>query len=154
MCRTKNVVSQLVIPATLQRKGAYASDVVLVDPPGSALYHRVAHGVLYNAGQQERSARRHRYDTVMEGVGLGRASAASATAAIDAAYRVADDESIAMAKTLLRDEGLFVGGSSAMSRGGAVRAARELGPGHTIVTVLCDGGQRYLTTVHAPDEPG
>ena len=52
---------------------------------------------------------------------------------------------------LLQAEGLFVGGSAALNCVGAVRAARQLGPGHTIVTVLCDGGHRYLSTIHAPD---
>lgn len=56
-----------------------------------------------------------------------------------------------MARHLLEHEGLFVGGSAALNCVGAVRAARQLGPGHTIVTVLCDGGQRYLSTIHAPD---
>ena len=55
-----------------------------------------------------------------------------------------------MARRLLRDEGLFVGGSAAMNCVGAVHAARRLGPGHTIVTVLCDSGARYMSTVHAP----
>ena len=62
-----------------------------------------------------------------------------------------DGESVAMAKHLLKEEGLFVGGSSAMNCVAAVRAARRLGPGHTIVTILCDGGQRYLNSVHASE---
>jgi len=60
---------------------------------------------------------------------------------------VPDDESIAMARQLLVDEGLFVGGSSAMNCVGALRAARRLGPGKTIVTILCDGGQRYVSSI-------
>ena len=56
-----------------------------------------------------------------------------------------------MASHLLSAEGLFVGGSSAMNCVGAVRVARKLGPGHTIVTVLCDGGQRYMGSVHSPE---
>jgi cysteine synthase A len=123
--------------------------VYLADPPGSALYHRVVHGVLYTSQQQERSARRHRYDTIMEGVGCDRVTANFASALVDGAFRVLDDESVAMARLLLEKEGLFVGGSSAMHAVAAVRAAQELGPGHTIVTVLCDGGQRYLSSVHA-----
>ena len=123
--------------------------VYLADPPGSALYHRVVHGVLYCSQQQERSARRHRYDTIMEGVGCDRVTANFDAAAIDGAFRVSDEESVEMARYLLREEGLFVGGSAAMHAVAAVRAARELGPGHTIVTVLCDGGQRYLSSVHA-----
>ena len=124
--------------------------IYLADPPGSALYHRVRHGVLYASQQQERSARRHRYDTIMEGVGCDRVTANFATALVDEAYRVEDLESVAMARHLLEHDGLFVGASAAMNCVAAVRAARQLGPGHTIVTVLCDGGQRYLKSVHAP----
>ena len=57
-----------------------------------------------------------------------------------------------MARRLLREEGLFVGGSSGLNVAAAEKVARELGPGHTIVTLLCDGGQRYLGSVHAPAE--
>lgn len=123
--------------------------VFLADPPGSALYHRVAHGVLYTSQQQERTARRHRYDTIMEGVGCDRVTRNFEAACVDDAFKVPDDESVAMARHLLHAEGLFVGASAGMNCVGAVRAARKLGPGHTIVTVLCDGGQRYLSTVHA-----
>ena len=121
---------------------------MLVDPPGSALYNRVQNGVLYNVGQQERSAKRHRYDTIMEGVGCDRVTANFEGALIDEALRVPDDESVQMARHLLEEEGLFVGGSAAMNCVGAVRVAHQLGPGHTIVTVLCDGGHRYLNSVH------
>ena len=123
----------------------------LADPPGSALHHRVEHGVLYAQEQQERTAKRHRYDTIMEGVGCDRVTANFAKALVDGSFRVEDDESVAMAKHLLKEEGLFVGGSSAMNCVAAVRAARRLGPGHTIVTILCDGGQRYLNSVHASE---
>ena len=122
--------------------------VVLVDPPGSALYHRVQHGVLYCSEQQERSARRHRYDTIMEGIGCDRVTSNFALAEIDEALRVTDAEAVQMARHLLREEGLFVGGSAAMNCVGAVRTAHQLGPGHTIVTILCDGGHRYLNSVH------
>mmetsp|Transcript_21 Transcript_21/g.59 ORF Transcript_21/g.59 Transcript_21/m.59 type:complete len:150 (-) Transcript_21:25-474(-) len=121
--------------------------VFLADPPGSALFHRVEHGVLYAPQQQERTARRNRYDTIMEGVGCDRLTANFAAARIDAAFRVSDEESCAMARRLLRDEGLFVGGSAAMNCVGVLRAAEVLPPGSTIVTVLCDGGQRYLHSV-------
>ena len=129
--------------------------VYLADPPGSALYHRVRHGVLYAPEQQERTARRHRYDTVMEGVGVDRVTANFSRAHVDDALRVADEEAIAMARRLLAEEGLFVGGSSGMNCVAAERVARQLGPGHTIVTLLCDGGGRYLSSVHAVgDEDG
>ena len=70
---------------------------------------------------------------------------AAALPFIDSAWRVSDAEAVAMARRLLRDEGLFVGSSSALNCVGALRAARELGPGHTVVTVLCDGGARHLS---------
>ncbi|EOD35973.1 hypothetical protein EMIHUDRAFT_42684, partial [Emiliania huxleyi CCMP1516] len=122
-----------------RRRSLPSVRVFLADPPGSALFHRVEHGVLYAPQQQERTARRNRYDTIMEGVGCDRLTANFAAARIDAAFR----ESCAMARRLLRDEGLFVGGSAAMNCVGVLRAAEVLPPGSTIVTVLCDGGQRY-----------
>ena len=125
----------------------------LADPPGSALHGRVAHGVLYASQQQERTAKRHRYDSIMEGVGCDRVTANFAAAAIDGSFQIADDESVGMARHLLEHDGLFVGGSGAMNCVAAVRAARALGPGHTVVTILCDGGQRYLNSVHAPPQP-
>ena len=110
----------------------------------------VKNGVLYASQQQERSQRRHRYDTIIEGVGCDRVTANFATAQIDHAVRVEDAESIRMAQALLNRDGLFVGASAAMHCCAAVEAARRLGPGHTIVTVLCDGGHRYLASLHAP----
>lgn len=126
--------------------------VVLADPPGSALYNRVEHGVCYASQQQERSARRHRYDTIMEGVGCDRMTDNFEAAQVDEAHRVSDEESVKMARFLLEHDGIFVGGSAAMNCVAAVRVARKMGPGCTIVTVLCDGGQRYLNSVYADEE--
>ena len=117
--------------------------IFLADPPGSALANKVNHGVLYTPEQSERTVQRHRFDTVTEGVGLCRLTANFRDAPIDHAFTIEDQESVAMSRALLRDEGLFLGSSSAMNCVAAVRAARRLGPGHTIVTVLCDGGQRH-----------
>jgi cysteine synthase A len=80
----------------------------------------------------------------MEGVGLDRLTANFVCAKIDAAFRVTDAEAIAMARRLLTEEGLFVGGSSGMNCVGVLRAAERMPPGSTIVTVLCDSGQRYI----------
>ena len=77
-------------------------------------------------------------------MGLDRLTSNFAGAKIDAAFKISDAESISMAKRLLAEEGLFVGGSSGMNCVGVVRAAERLPQGSTIVTVLCDGGQRYL----------
>jgi cysteine synthase A len=120
--------------------------IVLADPPGSSLHHRVRHGVAYAPQQAERTLRRHRYDTFVEGVGSDRVTGNFARALIDDAVFVPDDETVAMARALLRDEALFVGSSSALNCVAAVRTAEALGPGHTIVTVICDGGQRYTTS--------
>ncbi|KAG8466246.1 hypothetical protein KFE25_002002 [Diacronema lutheri] len=120
--------------------------VVLADPPGSSLHHRVRHGVAWAPEQAERTLQRHRYDTMVEGVGADRITSNFARALIDDAVRIGDDETVAMARALLEHEALFVGASGAMNCAAAVRTARALGPGHTIVTVLCDGGQRYTNS--------
>ncbi|TYZ60670.1 hypothetical protein PybrP1_000320 [[Pythium] brassicae (nom. inval.)] len=109
--------------------------VFLADPPGSSLYNK----------QAEAKVRRHRYDTIAEGVGIDRLTENFLCAKIDDAFLVPDAETVEMSRFLLREEGLFVGSSSALNCVAAVRAARKLGPGHTVVTVLCDSGQRHLT---------
>jgi cysteine synthase len=130
--------------------------VFLVDPPGSALYNKVKHGVCYASQQRERGVRRHRYDTIAEGIGLDRITANFAEARVDDAFAVSDQEALDMAHFLLHHEGLFVGSSTAMNLVGAVLAARQLGPGHghTVVTVLCDGGHRHLTRFWNPEFVG
>lgn len=128
--------------------------VFLVDPPGSTLYNKVKHGVCYAAQQRERGVRRHRYDTIAEGIGLDRMTANFAEARVDDAFAVSDQEALDMAHFLLHHEGLFVGSSTAMNLVGAVLAARQLGPGHAVVTVLCDGGHRHLTRFWSSDFVG
>ena len=123
--------------------------VVLVDPPGSALYSKIKFGVAYASQQSERSLRRHRYDTLAEGIGLDRVTANFAmgcdAAVIDDAIRVSDQEAVDMAHWLLREEGLFVGSSSAMNVVGAFRVAASLPPNSNTVTIICDGGQRHVS---------
>lgn len=119
--------------------------VFLVDPPGSALFNKVKFGVCYAREQRERGVRRHRYDSLAEGIGLDRMTKNFEEARVDDAFRVTDQEAVDMAHYLLQREGLFVGSSTAMNVVGAVRAAWQLGEGHMIVTVLCDSGQRHLT---------
>ncbi|TMW63374.1 hypothetical protein Poli38472_002315 [Pythium oligandrum] len=119
--------------------------VFLADPPGSSLYNKVRSNVCYAPQQAEKKIRRHRYDTIAEGVGIDRLTENFLLATIDDAFLVPDQETVEMSRFLLRNEGLFVGSSSALNCVAAVRAARKLGPGHTIVTVLCDSGQRHLT---------
>ncbi|KAI3433760.1 hypothetical protein D9Q98_003567 [Chlorella vulgaris] len=124
--------------------------VYLVDPPGSGLYNKVTRGVMYAAEEAEGKRLRHPFDTITEGIGINRITSNFARAQIDEAFKGTDQEAVEMAHYLLRNEGLFVGSSAAMNCVGAVKAARRLGPGHTIVTVLCDGGHRHLSKFHSP----
>ncbi|KAL4524932.1 hypothetical protein Ndes2526B_g07119 [Nannochloris sp. 'desiccata'] len=122
--------------------------VYLVDPPGSGLYNRVTRGVMYTSEEAEGKRRKHPFDTITEGVGINRLTANFAKAKVDGAFKSADKESVEMAQYLMRNEGLFVGSSAAVNCVGAVKLARKLGPGHVIVTVLCDGGHRHLSKFH------
>jgi cysteine synthase A len=106
---------------------------VLADPPGSSLYEYVSSGTLKATGS----------GSITEGIGIGRVTANLAGAPIDAALHVEDGETVACVYRLLREEGLFLGSTSGINVAAAVRVARQLGPGHTVVTVLCDGGARY-----------
>jgi cysteine synthase len=121
--------------------------IILVDPPGSALYHAVQHGIAYAPQQKEQSIRRHRYDTIAEGIGLDRwtANLREGKDFLDKAIQITDQDAVDMAHYLLRTEGLWVGSSSAMNIVGAIKTASELPPGATIVSVICDSGQRHVT---------
>lgn len=138
---------------TIAGVGKYLKDhrpkvqVVLVDPPGSALYHRIKHGIAYAPQQRERALKRHRYDTLAEGIGLDRMTNNFSLGVdyIDDAIRVSDQEAVDMAHFLLQTEGLWVGSSSAMNVVGAVRTALHMPPSSNVVTVLCDTGQRHVT---------
>ncbi|NBB81898.1 MAG: cysteine synthase A [Alphaproteobacteria bacterium] len=111
----------------------------LTDPMGSALYNHYAHGELKAEGS-----------SITEGIGQGRITANLDGAPIDAAQRVADDEALGMVFRLLEEEGLVMGGSTGINVSGAVRLAREMGPGHTVVTILCDLGTRYQSKIFNP----
>jgi cysteine synthase len=128
--------------AAISRSGVA---VVLADVTGSALYHRVQHGVAYATQQSERRVRRHRYDTIVEGIGLDRVTSNMRRALVDAAQLVDDRDAVDMSRRLARDDGLFVGSTSAVHVEAARRVALALGPGHTIVTVLCDSGERHTS---------
>jgi len=121
--------------------------IVLVDPPGSALYHAIQHGIAFAPQQRERAMKRHRYDTIAEGVGLDRLTAnfSRGQKYIDKAIRVTDQEAVDMAHWLLKTEGLWVGSSSAMNLVGAVRTSLDLPLHSRIVTIVCDAGQRHVT---------
>lgn len=119
--------------------------VVLADPHGSSLLNYVEQGVCYAEQQSEKKLRRHRYDSIAEGVGLDRLTANFETALIDSANRVSDQEILNTAHWLLAEEGLFVGSSSSLNVAVACITAKKMGPGHTIVTVICDHGSRHLS---------
>lgn len=106
----------------------------LADPKGSALFNHYAHGELKAEG-----------NSITEGIGNGRVTANLEGAPVDIAYSIPDEEALPAAYDLLEHEGLCMGGSTGVNVAGAVRLARELGPGHTIVTVLCDYGYRYAS---------
>ena len=90
-------------------------------------------------------------NSVSEGIGQGRITANLAEAPIDTAFRLSDADALPLIYDLMRDEGLFMGGSTAINVAGAVALAREMGPGHTIVTILCDSGQRYQSKIWNPE---
>lgn len=108
---------------------------VLADPPGSALYEYIRNGELKATGS----------GSITEGIGIGRVTANMQDAPVDDAVHVEDPETVAMVYRLLREEGLFVSSTSGINVSAAVRVARQMGPGHTIVTVLCDNGSKYLS---------
>ena len=114
---------------------------VLADPPGSSLYEYVRNGALKATGS----------GSITEGIGIGRITANLANAPIDDAVHVEDPETVRFVYRLLREEGLFLGSTSGINVAAAVRVARELGPGHSIVTVLCDGGAKYQSRLFNPE---
>ncbi|XP_062216388.1 cysteine synthase 2 [Phragmites australis] len=117
----------------------------LMDPPGSGLFNKVTRGVMYTKEEAEGKRLKNPFDTITEGIGINRLTRNFMMAKLDGAYQGTDREAVEMSRFLLRNDGLFVGSSSAMNCVGAVRVARDLGPGHTIVTILCDSGMRHLS---------
>ena len=120
--------------------------VVLADPIGSSLHHYVNHGVCYTPHQAERKVKKHRYDSIVEGVGLDRLTSNFRLALIDDSEQVSDQEIVDMAHWILREEGLFIGSSSAMNIVAACRTAKKMNlVDGNIVTIVCDSGQRHLS---------
>ncbi|XP_044486689.1 cysteine synthase 2 [Mangifera indica] len=117
----------------------------LVDPPGSSLFNKVTRGVMYTREEAEGKRLKNPFDTITEGIGINRLTENFAMAKLDGAFRGTDKEAVEMSRFLLKNDGLFLGSSSAMNCVGAVRVAQSLGPGHTIVTILCDSGMRHLS---------
>jgi cysteine synthase A len=114
--------------------------VALADPMGAAIYNYVKHGELKAEGS-----------SITEGIGQGRITKNLENAPIDEAFQIPDDEALPIAFDLLRKEGLCVGSSTGINVAGAIRLARQMGPGHTIVTLLCDSGLRYQSKLFNPE---
>jgi cysteine synthase A len=114
--------------------------IALADPLGAALYSFYTTGVLRSEGS-----------SITEGIGQGRITANLEGAPVDFAYQIEDAEAVEIVFDLVEREGLLLGSSSGINIAGAIRLARELGPGHTIVTVLCDSGARYASKLFNPE---
>ena len=114
--------------------------IALADPMGAALYSYYTTGVLKSEGS-----------SITEGIGQGRITKNLQGAPIDVAYQIPDEEAVPIIFDLLEHEGLCLGGSTGINIAGAVRLAKELGPGHTIVTILADYGTRYQSKLFNPE---
>ncbi|MEQ1770128.1 MAG: cysteine synthase A [Devosia sp.] len=112
----------------------------IADPEGAALFNYYEHGELKSQGS-----------SITEGIGQGRITANLEGVEVDRAYQIPDAEALPYVFDMLEHEGLCLGGSSAINIAGAIRLARDLGPGRTIVTVLCDYGNRYQSKLFNPD---
>ncbi|MBA1346237.1 MULTISPECIES: cysteine synthase A [Rhizobium] len=121
---------------------AFKADVKIgiADPDGAALYEFYQNGALKSEGS-----------SITEGIGQGRITANLEGFTPDYAYRIPDAEALPYLFDLVENEGLCLGGSTAINIAGAVNLARDLGPGHTVVTILCDYGNRYQSKLFNPD---
>jgi cysteine synthase A len=119
------------------------SDIVIgcADPRGAAMYNLFAHG----------EAKASDGGSITEGIGLGRVTPIIDGLKVDKAYLIPDEEALPIIFDLIAQEGLCLGSSSGINIAGAIRLAKDLGPGHTIVTVLADGGARYQSKLFNPD---
>jgi cysteine synthase len=113
--------------------------VAAADPMGASMYNYFKHGELRGEGS-----------SITEGIGQGRVTKNIEGALVDDAYQIPDEEALPIIFDLLKEEGLCLGGSSGINVAGAIRLARDLGPGHTVATVLCDFGTRYQSKLFNP----
>src|SRR6267142_3142375 len=118
-------------------------DIVIgvADPRGAAMFNLYKHGEVKSTPG----------GSITEGIGLGRVTPVIKDMKIDEAYLIEDEEAVPLIYELLEHEGLCLGGSTGINVAGAIRLARQMGPGHTIVTVLCDSGNRYQSKLFNPD---
>lgn len=126
------------VSAALKARNS-AIKIGLADPHGAALYSHYAHGVLKAEGS-----------SIIEGIGQSRITANLDGASVDMAFQISDAEALAVLYDLIRLEGLCLGGSAGINLAGAMAMARALGPGHVIVTILCDYGHRYQSKLYNP----
>jgi cysteine synthase A len=115
-------------------------EIAAADPMGAAIYSWIKTGTLHAEGS-----------SITEGIGQGRVTANLEGAPIDDAYQITDEEALPIIFDLLEHEGLCMGGSTGINIAGAIRMAKKMGPGHTIVTVLCDYGTRYQSKLFNPE---
>jgi len=113
--------------------------IALTDPLGSCMFNHYKHGELRSEG-----------NSITEGIGQGRITANIASATVDDAFQVPDEEALPVIFDLLSEEGLCMGGSTGINVAGAIQLAKQMGPGHTIVTVLADFGTRYQSKLFNP----
>ena len=113
--------------------------ITAADPEGAAMFSYFKLGKLESEGS-----------SISEGIGQGRVTANVAAAQVDDAFRIPDSEALPILFNLIKEEGLCLGGSSGINIASAIRLAKQLGPGHTIATILCDGGQRYQSKLYNP----
>jgi cysteine synthase A len=132
-CASTGTGGTLAGTARYLKSQSAAVRIVLVDPPGSALYHYIKDGELKTDGGS----------SITEGIGTGRVTANLQGAPIDDALRITDAETMRFVYRLVREEGLLLGSTSGINVAAAVVLAKQMGPGHTIVTILCDGGAKY-----------
>ena len=131
---------------TLAGTGLYLKEqnpnirIGVADPFGSGMFHHYVHGSFKSEG-----------NSVSEGIGQGRITANLEGAPVDNAYQISDEDALPILYKLLAEEGLFLGGSSAINVAGARQMALDMGPGHTICTILCDSGARYQSKVWNPE---
>lgn len=111
----------------------------IADPMGAALYDWYAHGELRSEGS-----------SITEGIGQNRITANLEGATVDHAYQIGDEDALRLLYGLAQDEGLLLGGSAGINVAGAIALAKTMGPGHTIVTILCDSGFRYASKLYNP----
>ena len=113
--------------------------IALTDPYGSGLYNYYENGEMKAEG-----------NSITEGIGQGRITKNLENCPVDLSFRTDDNQALNIIFDLLKEEGLFLGGSSGINVAGAIKLAKELGPGKTIVTILCDSGQRYQSKIWNP----